>query len=145
VNVYQASPTTDAVIAALETAGLLVGDGEKPVGGGWEDAPRESDFVPYVVVYSLLGGTTDGTIADPDDDAWPVFQLTSVGGTRGQAEWIGDVARSVMLSGSLVKVIGTRRCLRVLIDVLGGAQRDDSEQPAIFYVPERYRLSTTPA
>lgn len=143
VTIPAVSPVTDAVVAALEDAGLTVGDGEKPAGAGWAGQPGQSAYAPYVVVYSMLGGTTEGPMDDPNADARSVVQLTSVGGSRRQAEWLGDRARAALMSGSLA--VAGRKVALVLIDVLGGAVRDDDSDPAIYYVPERYRILSTPA
>lgn len=136
---------TDAIIAALTAAGLTVGDGEKPSAGGWSGPAGQSTFAPYVVVYPLVGGSTSGTIAAPDADATPLYQLTSVGGTRAQAEWAADKARTVMLSTSWWGDADGRKVIQVRVDMLGGARRDDLDQPPLWYSPDRYGVYTTPA
>lgn len=136
---------TDAVIAVLEDAGLVVGDAEKPKTDpcGWAGAPGKSNFVPYVVVYPLAGGTIDGTLDGPHEDAWPLYQLTSVGATRAQAEWTADVARDALLANTLA--VTGRRITHVQIDELAGARRDDLDQPPVWYSPDRYSIATVPA
>lgn len=133
---------TDAVIQALETAGLLVGDGEAPDGHGWAGIPDQSAFVGYVTVYELIGGTIDGTLGRPDDDASTLYQLTSTGATRQQCEWVADKARNTMLSTTWV--ITGRQVMRAAVDMLGGTVRDDDVQPPVFFSPDRFRIWTTP-
>lgn len=133
---------TDAIISALEGAGLLVGDAQAPDGAGWTDKPGD-EFVGYVVVYELSGGVTDGPIGEPDNDAEQIFQLTSVGATREQCKWVADRARHVMLTAALSIV--DRAVMRVAVDMLGGTTRDDDVQPPVFFSPDRYRVHTTPS
>lgn len=122
---------TDAVIAALEALGLAVGDAVAP-----DQDP------PYVVVYPIPGGSTTGTLATPDDDAILVYQVTCVGKTREQAEWLADKAL-ILLEGN-VAVTG-RRVLRVSLDMHGGTQRDDQLTPPVFWSTPRFRIISTPA
>lgn len=121
---------TDAVIAALEGFGLVVGDGE---------APKDTE-PPYVAVYPVPGGGTTGTLANPDDDAFLIYQITCVGVSRQQAEWLE--AKALALLGGL-QVEG-RRIARVALDMHGGIQRDDQAEPPVFYSTPRFRLISTP-
>jgi len=124
---------TDAVIAALEAAGLTVGDAV---------APDDTD-PPYVVVYAIAGGGSTGTLARPDDDAFLVYQATCVGTSREQAEWLADKALE-LLGPDAVAVPGRRVC-RVSLDMHGGIQRDDNVTPPVFWSAPRFRMTTTPA
>lgn len=122
---------TDAVIAALEGAGLTVGDAVAP-----DAAP------PYAVVYSVSAGGWSGTLAEPYEDAALVFQVTCVGATREQAEWVADKAIATLLGG--LSVSG-RFIANVAIDLSGGVLRDDQRTPPLFYSTPRFRVLTTPA
>ncbi len=136
MNVHVGRVLTDAIIAALEAAGLNVGDAVRP-----DDATATAG---YVVVYGLGGGTTDGPVGNPEDDAAALYQLTSVGHDRKQAEWVADKARQVLLAATLT-LTGGRKVLRVGVDMLGGVIRDDDVAPPIWYSPDRYRIFTTPS
>jgi hypothetical protein len=150
-TVFAGRPITDAIISALTSVALIVGDGVQPKNNppsqpvGWQGAPGVSTFGPYVVAYPLLGGSLDGPLGDPDADAEPVYQITSVGGSRQQCEWVADKVRAVMLGGALLLTVGDRRVVRVSPDVLPGATREDDSQPSIWFAPERFRLYVTPA
>lgn len=141
MSTHAARLVTDGVVAALEDAGLTVGDGEKPAGGGWVGTAGQSGFVPYVVVYPLAGGTVDGPIDGPAEDAYPLYQITAVGATRAQCEWAADTARDALLAGFL---LAGRRVAHVQVDMLGGTRRDDQNQPPLWYSPDRYSITTTP-
>lgn len=130
----------DAVIAALEAAGLLVGDGEKPDGGGWQGTPGQSVFKGYVVVYRIRGGSRSGNLDDPHEDAEFIFQVTCVGSSPTLAESLADEAET-LLKG--VTVAG--RSIYPSPDMNPGTERDDDVQPPLFYCTPRYRLKTTPA
>jgi len=122
---------TDAVIAALEALGLTVGDAVAPAGID----------PPYVVVYAIPGGGTAGPLATPHDDAVLVYQVTCVGDSRKQAEWLEDSALSLLTGG--IAVTG-RRVLWIALDLSGGVQRDDQVTPPKFWSAPRFRIATTP-
>ncbi len=130
---YNARTLTDGFVAALTAAGLAVGDGVGPKGV----AP------PFCVLYPLSGGIVDGPIDDPHGDVESVFQVTSVGVKREQAEWVADKARVAMLAAR--PTLTGRQVSWVDVDMLGGVQRDDDVQPAVYSVPERFRVWTVPA
>lgn len=135
-NIHHGVLLTRSIIEALaaDPDGLLVGDGEKP---------DTTDKGGYVVVYSLPGGTLDGPLDDPDDDASVPYQFTSVGRTRSECEWVADTARLRILTATLA--IGpTRKVINVRQDFVGGAIRDDDVKPSVWYSPDRYRFMTTP-
>lgn len=132
----------NAVISALTTAGLLVGDAEKPVGGGWQGTPGQSTFRGYVDVWPIQGGWVDGSLADPNGDVQPDMQLTSVGATRAQAQTIARNARDALLAATFALTGRTVQLIR--FDFPGGVARDDDAQPPVFYVPDRFRIFTTP-
>ncbi len=121
---------TDAVIAALEGLGLEVGDAVAP-----EVDP------PYVTVYQIPGGRTTGTLAAPDDDAFIVYQVSCVGVSREQAEWLADKALELLQTELDVE---DRRVPRVFLDMHGGVRRDDSATPPVFVSSPRFRIMSTP-
>lgn len=129
---------TDAVIAALEAAGLVVGDAEAPT----DVDPRED---PYVVVYPIAGresfGTSrSGSLEEPFEDAELVYQVTCAGGSRKEVEWLADKVE-VLLDG--VTVAGRR--IHVVPEMNPGVTRTSNETPPIFEATPRYRLMSTPS
>lgn len=136
---------TDAIIATLTAAGLVVGDGDTPTGHGWQGAVGQSTFVPYVVVYPLIGGTFDGTLGDPDGDADLLWQLTCVGHTRKAAEVTADTALTALVGQSLA--VAGRSISRIWADLAGGgARRDDTAAgPPLFIATPRIRALSYPA
>lgn len=138
---------TDAVVAALRDAGLTVFDAGPPLssdeGWGWKGAPGQSDFAPYTIVYPLEGGIYGGTLGDPDDDASLIWQVTCVGGTRQQCEWVVDQTMRALV-GPTLEVEG-RWVSRVWADMAGGGvRRDDTVQPPVFISTPRFRVESSP-
>lgn len=127
---------TDAVIAALEGAGLVVGDGVAPADG----PALLKAGTGYAVVYPTAGGASYGTLHDHAEDAEIIMQVTCVGATREQAQWLADAA-NVLLDGMDVE---DRSIPLVTLEVAPGVSRDDGQTPPVFYSTPRYRIFTTP-
>lgn len=135
---------TDAIVAKIEAQGLVTGDATDPdTAFGWQSTPGQSQFIPYVIVYPLLGGTFDGSLGCPDDDAELLWQATCVGSTRTQCEWVLDEVNDALV-GQIV-VVDSRAVKRISADVLGGARRDDTVQPPTFIATPRYRALSVPS
>lgn len=134
---------TDAILGHLETqTSLPVGDAVAP-----DDIEDASGFIPHLVLYPIVGGHLDGTVANPDEDAALRFQVTAIGETREQAEWAADRARAALLSTALT--VTDRRVTRVYNEFTGGTTRDDETREdagmSLFYAVDRYVVLTTPA
>jgi hypothetical protein len=122
---------TDAVIATLVAAGLTVGDAKAPAGDP-----------PYVVVYSISAGGWTGPLAARHDDGSLVYQVSCVGKSRQQAEWLEDKAITAILEG--IPVTG-RSIPYIELDLSGGVARDDDRTPPLWTAAPRFRIATTPA
>lgn len=120
---------TDAIVAALVSGGLSVGDAVAP-----DPAPDGG----YAVVYQLLGGQVAPRLGAPADDAFLAYQVTCVGKSREQAEWVADKAIEILVGG--ISVAGRRT--HVTVDFHGGVLRDDQQTPPIFYSTPRFRVAT---
>lgn len=136
---------TTAIVKALrDGADLLVGDGQKPTGGGWQDAEGASPFAGYVIVYQQPV-LFDGPLADTHADLMGIWQVTAVGATRQQAADLADTARTWLLTNGRTGITIAGRTIADL-DHDGGAgvERDDDPPPPLFYAVDRYRITTTP-
>lgn len=120
---------TDAVIAALETAGLTVYDGVAPATPGTK----------YAVVHHI-NDEFSGTLAQPFEDARLVYQVTCVATTREQVEWVMDKAM-VLLDG--FEVDG-RHIAFVRPDGGPGIRWDADVTPPVFYATPRFTVISTP-
>lgn len=122
---------TTAVITRLQALGLAVGDAQAP----------SATAPPYVVVYPITGGRSSGVLGAPDDIAELVYQVTCVGTTRLQAQWLEDKAMG-LLAGFTVT---GRKVARVDVENYGGVFRDDTKAPPLYSTTPRFRLYSTPA
>lgn len=119
---------TDAVITTLEAAGLTVGDGD-----------ASGLTAPYAVVYTI-DPNYYGTLDNPYENADIVYQVTCVGKTREQAEWVQDKAM-VLLDG--FEVDG-RHIAHVRPDGGPGVRPDRDVTPPVFFSTPRFTVKTTP-
>lgn len=144
VAVFRGADLTGVIVHTLELAGFTVGDGEAPKSAGWQGTAGASSYVPHVNVHAIPGGLVDGTIADANVDVAADYQIISVGATRLQAETVGDAVRAVIINTRFALPNG-RSVVHLRYDMTGGANRDDTVQPSVYYVSDRYRLFTVPA
>lgn len=85
---------TDRHIVTDELIRALAAGTEKQVGD--REAPPDAEF-PFYIVQAIPGGGTSGSLRHPDADVAFVYQVTSVGEARIQAEAAADRARDVVL------------------------------------------------
>jgi hypothetical protein len=127
-------PLTTALAEALAAAtGYLVGVGRAP-----EGVP---DTDPYGVVYPIGGGGFDNVAWGNVDAVW-VYQVTSVGHTHDQAQWMADRVERALLGTEppAVAVVGLA-VMGVDKDTHGGVDAEGS----LWSIPDRYAFSVTPA
>ena len=129
----------DWVIAVLTDGGLTVGDATapkcaSPTGAG------------YVVVYSIAGGETMGSVDAPRSDAAANFQVTSVSSDPRQARWLVDKVRS-LLDAAVPASLSAGRSVIWLDFPLASPSvlRDDNVQPPNYWAPDRFEVGTTPS
>jgi hypothetical protein len=129
-------PHAAAVVVMLTAGGCPAYDSEGPIptarpGSGW-------------VVLWADPGTPEGTLGDRHRDLLLEFQATAVGCTPEQCRWAVDKARTILL-GTIPAIAG--RAVEPLWQVgqPPPIQRDDDEQPPLFYQPVSYRLRSVPA
>lgn len=128
-------PHRNAVKAALEGAGLVVG-----LGGAPPSAPPKGTTTRYAVLYFDPGRSVSESLADLRTDFDGGFQVACVGPTEEQALWVADEVRAA-LSPRLV--VEGRTPWRA--EELGGppVQRDDDVTPPLYFLPVQYRLQST--
>ena len=131
-TVVEQRPVVAGVITVLNTLAFGVGD---------HQAPTSATF-PYTVVYSLDDAERSGPIDDGQADVDHTIQLTTVGETPEQTQLLIDATRTKMKDGTLV--VASRKVLKVDLTEGGGVQRDEEEQPPLFYGVDVYSILTTP-
>lgn len=130
---------TDALLALLNAAlddHIGVGDGQAPQPAVGLDRPKAS----YIIVYPVPGGRKNGApMSDKPEGAseW-IYQVTSVGGSRGHVESIQDLAHKAILDKSNGKFVnalslggGARPGLRRHEAYGPGPQRDGDVWTAV--------------
>lgn len=138
-NVATSRPTVKAVLTALRAAWPGTGPTTHRVGDG--EAPADKRL-PYGVLYRAGGGPLTGPVGDQHADGSLLLQLTCVGETAEQAEWLADKLRPVLLATPA----GTGRgVIQVYLETSQPVRRDDSSDPPLFYAADQARYLTTPA
>lgn len=110
---------------------------------GWQGTPGHSKFRPYRIVYPVPGGVFDGPLGCPSDDASLIWQVTCVGATSDQCEWVVDNTNELLVEQPLI--VAGRFIQRVYLDMTGGVRRDDTVQEPVFIATPRYRIESTPS
>jgi hypothetical protein len=132
-------PVTAAFIELLETTGLPIGD---------HVAPGEVAGKPWAIVYSIPGGALrDDNLAAVEKGTDLVYQVTSVGRRRDQAEWMADRARTTVIartsSGFTTAwpmMTGAEAADRQLLGGLGGAEPSGKAPHQVWSVAERFLI-----
>lgn len=140
-----ANPTTHttAFVAALDTAGVIVGDAGapvKPTKFAWQGTPGRSTFLPYAVVYEL-DQTFDGGLGCSDSDSDFSWQVTCVGSTRAECSGVRHAVNTALIGQSLT--VAGRSVLRVRSDGGSAIRRDESVNPPLFISTPRYAAWST--
>ncbi|MCH9003520.1 MAG: hypothetical protein IIC02_13190 [Planctomycetes bacterium] len=126
---------TDAVLTRLKTnsGSFKIGDGQAPA----------DDTRPYAVLYALDESEREGDMSSAVDvTGWFEYQVTSVGDTREQAEGLADLLRTLILASNLTPTGFSMFPWRKL--VTNDPDRDDSEQPPLFYVTSTVEAFVAP-
>lgn len=139
--------TLDALMAAyqqrLSGAGVLCGRGTVPVGGGWQGAPGQSEFVPYAVLWRI--GSIDqrsSTIADGFETWRPLLFVRCFGADPAQADQTLQQVRDVTL-GADIDVSGLRTVRVWLENSQTTTKNEDTEVP-VYEAGDFYRWWLTP-
>ena len=137
-------------------AQMLASGSGKPVGKG--KMPQADP--PYYILYSLDTELSGAPLADENEDASFVYQITSVsgpdptvvssGGSEDQTEWLADKSREVFLARdpatglwvNQLVIAGYKNYCRELDTEPGGTS--DPADAIISYV-QRFRFDLTPA
>jgi len=135
VSIHQHGPFIAWVIATLQAGGLTVGDGIAP-----GTVPAGAGFV---VVYSIAGGTTSGSIDDPRSDAAANIQVTSSSTNPTQCRWLADKVRTLLNAAVPASLSDSRKVFWLDFPMASFTMtRDDDVQPPRFFIPDRFVMGT---
>ena len=126
-------------VLATET-GRPIGDGAAP------DDIVIPDGLPYAVVQPLPDFDREASFAElmTEGDIVHSVQITSVGETRKQAQWMSDRIRESFIAANLTGWTG-RKITLVELDDGNEVERDDDLQPPLFYGLDDFLVYSTPA
>lgn len=151
MKIAQSRPLTDALIAMLESvvsaslearASKVIGDHHSPTPPQGSDNPE----TPYIAVYRINQMISGAPFGDSSSDAEVIYQLTSVGRTRAQAEGMADAGRRAILDydgANYTNPIIPDDGQRVIRRELESAE-SATWAGSLCNVIERFRLDTTP-
>ncbi|MFF3443646.1 hypothetical protein [Streptosporangium sp. NPDC002721] len=143
MTVAAARPHTDAVVALLIAAGVLVGRGKAPTGGGWASNPGTSTFTGYTVLYPFTGRDEPTSLGQVHHSLDFTFQLTCVGATQQQAEGVVDAVR-VALVGVTPTVAGRTAYPVYQLPLGQPVTRDDAVAPPVHYAVVQFHFRSNP-
>lgn len=132
MTVATSHPVAKAVLVALRAAWARVGDGVAP----------DVLTLPYAVLYRAGGGALSGPLSDSHADGTPLLQLTCVGATAEQADWLADKLRPILLAKP---TLTGQRVMQTFLETSQPVRRDDSTNPPLFYAADVARYLTTPS
>jgi hypothetical protein len=137
------SAHVQAVVDHLQAAGVIVGRGDKPAGGGWADVPGQSAFQTYAIVWRI--GSLDvrsTTLTDQFDDEQPLMFVRTFGGTAAEADTLLDTVRTRMLTVPLT--VPGRLLQRVWLENSQTTTRTDNTEVGLYEAGDFYRIRTSP-
>lgn len=101
----------------------------------------EVPVLPYSVVYPLNDDETDGSLSDPTQAVWWLWQVTAVSDSGAGAQLMQYRVRQA-LQGFIPTVAGVGTTPIELADG-SGLDRDDRVQPTLFFTTDRYTALTS--
>lgn len=124
------------IISALATGtGKQVGDGAAP----------SAAVLPFAVVYPIGDVDREAAMNEllKDGDLVTEVQVTSVGESREQAQWMSGQIREEFIASAISWA--TRKITLVELDDGNAVERDDDVQPPLFYGIDSFLVFSTPA
>lgn len=127
---------TNYLISQLSPV-ILVGDGEAPPDGGWDDDPNlpTSSYVPYTVVRPLTAQEAEGSFGDSNSEIVTPYSFSVYGVSRDQTEFYADKVRQTTVDlARTVVVLGPSqwKIQQAKVNSIGGIDRSDQTEPSEF-------------
>lgn len=140
-----ATTLIDAIIATLiDEIDVDLGGGEEVAVGDGE-APNCPP--PFLIVSSITSPEAEGPLDDTQADVEERIQISAVGETRSQADFLRDKSRAVMTAENINEDMPVDRMVdRVVIDLDIGVTSENRGRPEpLFIARDQYKIRTTPA
>lgn len=130
---------TAALLDLLETTTLPIGD---------HTAPAEVAGKPWAVLYSIPGGEqSTANLAAVEDGTDLIYQVSSVGRRRDQAEWMADLIRAVIVgrtagafTATWPAMAGLKVADRQMWGGVGGVEPSGEAPHRVWSVAERFLI-----
>jgi len=123
-TVHETKPLYAAVTTLLAGTGKSVGQAQRP----------EAGVAPYMVLYPLPDTRNEGGLSDPHQIAVQTFQVTCVGDTMAEAQWMQAKAREALLGVTPAFTGATP----IELQLGSGVLRDDDG--VVFYTTDRFTI-----
>lgn len=133
---------TDALLEALSTDGVEIGDGVRPAGVGWAAGyPNFKSFTPYSVV-QLVGGAPDPALERIDCDFRITFSLRHHGATRVNVDYQARLLRPTVsqMKGTEFGLDDWFKVIGVTWDSLGPVDHNPTVDPPMWSIDDRFTL-----
>jgi hypothetical protein len=124
MTVWETRPLYAAITAQLETTTKAVGQAISPGGE-----------TPYMVLFPLPDESHGGSLTDPHQFVTQLFQVTCVGKTMEEAEWMQHEARTALVGFTPAVDDATP----IELDLGSGVRRDDDGP--VFFTTDRFRIT----
>jgi hypothetical protein len=137
---------TDIVLTAMRSNGIMVGDGVAPMEGGWSSGtPNVAGFTPYTVLAFNGATPTNPEIVASDPDWSCAWLLRHFGGSREQADWVGDQMRNNVVATLKQKfgVADPYKVSGIVWSNLGALSRNDQVDPPYWQSQDSVTLLTS--
>lgn len=134
---------TAALLDLLETTTLPIGD---------HTAPEEVAGKPWATLYSITGGNlSQDNLAAVEDGTDLIYQVTSVGRRRDQAEWMADLIRAKVVARTATAFVtawpsmtGLKVADRQMWGGVGGVEQSGEAPHQLWSVAERFLIRVVP-
>ena len=124
-----------------EISAVLVSETGKEIGVG--EAPPTTTR-PYAVVYPLGIFSVEPGLRSQNQTQRLEWQITCVGDTVEQAEWMMNEVRNALLDTGPSNPTGYVFTGEALLVPVQAVERDDDVQPPLYYGIDIYRWTVTP-
>lgn len=133
---FYREPLTSYLIDQLDDV-ILIGDGEAPKDGGWDDDPNvpDSSYSPYVVIRALTSQEATGSYGDSNSEVVAPYSFSVYGVSREQTEFYADKVRQTIVDlARTVVVLGPSqwKIQQARVNSIGGIDRNDQTEPSEF-------------
>lgn len=144
-RVYEPLAHNSAFLALVEEVCAALTASGRPEGVPVGNCSGEGLTAPYAVFYPLGATGFDGSLSpdDLDSDVSPSTQITFIGETPEQVQWLQGKVRAGVVGKQLV--VAGRELGVIRLRDEQPARRDDNVNPFVYWSADQYGCFSTPA